>query len=220
VADYTANLVRRIDIATRAVTTVAGNTVSGVGTNGALVNGVGTFASFSGPLCLALDLSGTNLYVADYSNNVIRAIALATRQVTTFVGSGAAGYADGLGAAVLLNKAQAVAVGPVSGNVYFADATHIRVAVPAPPPSASPHHTRTSTPTRPGASPSPSRPPALYTVSFLAGGGSSTKAGFVDGDGSAALFSSPNGLVFSAGTIFIADTSKLPSAPTRRPRAS
>lgn len=62
------------------VTTIAGST----GVNGNQ-DGVGTAALFYWPDGLALDPSGTTLYVGDYGNNSIRKINLSTLQVTTWV---------------------------------------------------------------------------------------------------------------------------------------
>lgn len=68
------------------VSDFAGNGVS------AVVDGVGTAASFDSPHGLATD--GTFLYVTEYSGR-IRRIHLATAQVTTIAGTATAGYLDG-----------------------------------------------------------------------------------------------------------------------------
>jgi len=59
-------LIRKIVISTGVVTTVAGTGSSGS------ANGTGTSASFYNPIGMTTD--GTNLYVADTSNNLIRKI--------------------------------------------------------------------------------------------------------------------------------------------------
>ena len=66
VADYGNNAIRQIVISTGVVTTVAGTGSSGS------ANGTGTSASFYNPIGMTTD--GTNLYVADTSNNLIRKI--------------------------------------------------------------------------------------------------------------------------------------------------
>ena len=60
------HLIRKIVISTGAVTTVAGTASSGS------ANGTGTSASFYNPSGITTD--GTNLYVGDYMNDLIRKI--------------------------------------------------------------------------------------------------------------------------------------------------
>ncbi len=87
VTDYSGNTVRKIVIATGAVTTIAGN-----GTAGELDNATGTSAEFDGPMGITTD--GTNLYVTDTSGNKIRKIVIATGAVTTIAGNGIATELD------------------------------------------------------------------------------------------------------------------------------
>jgi len=105
------------------------STLAGDG-NAGLVNGDGAAAEFDFPNGVAVDAAG-NVYVADTRNNVIRKI-LPSGTVSTFAGNGAAGLADGMGAAAQFNYPCAVAT-DVSNNVYVAD-THnhaIRKITPA-----------------------------------------------------------------------------------------
>src|SRR5665213_2776479 len=96
------------------VTTLAGT----AGTTGS-ANGTGAAALFNQPAGLAVD-SATNLYVADYGNNIIRKITLA-RVVTTLAGTaGAIGGADGAGPTAQFYQPQGVTVDS-GGNVYVAD---------------------------------------------------------------------------------------------------
>ncbi len=85
VADRSNHLIRKIVISTGAVTTVAGTGSSGS------ANGTGTSASFYQPNRITTD--GTNLYVAEYGNHLIRQIVISTGVVTTV--AGIAGDADG-----------------------------------------------------------------------------------------------------------------------------
>ncbi len=80
VTDYGNNKIRKIVIASGAVTTLAGS-----GLAGADDNVTGTLATFRGPDGITTD--GFNLYVADTGNNTIRKIVLATGAVTTLAGS-------------------------------------------------------------------------------------------------------------------------------------
>lgn len=97
-ADFDGQTIRRITAA-GVVTTLAGKP----GVSGS-ADGVGSSATFFYPFSLALDAAG-NLYVTDSGNHTIRKIAVATGAVTTLAGqAGAAGYADGAGAAARFNR--------------------------------------------------------------------------------------------------------------------
>jgi DNA-binding beta-propeller fold protein YncE len=115
VADYGNSRIRKIS-ATGVVSTVAGSTAGAA-------DGVGIASKFNGPRALALDATGTNLYVADANNNTIRKIVLATGDVTTLAGSGKTGNADGAGTAASFNHPSGIAV-DAAGNIYVADAAN------------------------------------------------------------------------------------------------
>lgn len=86
--------IRKIVIASKSVTTLAGPTVS-VGLSG-ITDGNGAAARFNRPYDVTTD--GTNLYIADTFNYSIRKIEIATGVVTTIAGvSGVLGAADGVG---------------------------------------------------------------------------------------------------------------------------
>ena len=74
-------------------TTTSGavTTVAGTGSTGS-ANGTGTSASFYNPAGITRD--GTNLYVADHNNHLIRKIVISTGAVTTVAGTGSSGSAD------------------------------------------------------------------------------------------------------------------------------
>jgi sugar lactone lactonase YvrE len=114
VADFGNNLIRKI-AADGTVTTLAGGSKSGN------TNDVGTKALFNGPAGVAVDILG-NVYVADFSNNLIRKIA-PDGAVTTLAGSGKAGSANGTGTAASFNGPRGLAV-DASSNVYVADANN------------------------------------------------------------------------------------------------
>lgn len=90
VADRDNHLIRKIVIATREVSTIAGNGFCGS------ADGNGTSASFCGPSGITTD--GTNLYVTDTQNSSIRKINISTKDVTTLAGqAGWAGADDATG---------------------------------------------------------------------------------------------------------------------------
>jgi sugar lactone lactonase YvrE len=93
------------------------STVTGNGTIG-YVDGSLADARFYAPQSVVTDATG-NIYVADFSNNVIRKITPGG-VVSTLAGSGTAGYGDGTGIAASFNNPRGLAVDG-SGNIYVAD---------------------------------------------------------------------------------------------------
>ena len=120
IADYNNNRIRKIDVATQKIGTIAGNNTNG-GYSGD--GGLATLASLSGPEGIALDTSG-NIYFVDNGNNVVRRIDAVTLKITTVVGdgSGITGYAGdgGLATAATLNSPERIAI-DASNNIYIAD---------------------------------------------------------------------------------------------------
>jgi DNA-binding beta-propeller fold protein YncE len=108
------------------VTTLAGSTTPGSS------DGIGSNASFNYPTDVALDASGSTLYVADSYNNTIRKINLASGMVTTFAGSTTPGSADGSGLSASFHYPKGVKL-DASGNLYIADFNNneIRKITPA-----------------------------------------------------------------------------------------
>ncbi|HXI13096.1 MAG TPA: hypothetical protein VNM92_10695 [Thermoanaerobaculia bacterium] len=231
VADRENSTIRKITPA-GAVTTVAG--LAGDSNRGSF-DGRGSEARFNRPTGVATDSSG-NVYVADRDNGTIRKITRAASAraaaVTTLAGlAGTAGNADGTGSAARFGLPSGVATDK-SGNVYVADTFSgtIRKITPAgavttlaglaldrgsadgmgsaarfnrPTGVATDnsgnvyvadrlnHTIRKITPEG-----------AVTTVAGLAG-----TRGSADGTGSAARFSSPEGVATdSSGNIYVADT--------------
>jgi ELWxxDGT repeat protein len=113
VADAGNHKLRRI--VSGVVTTLAGNGTAGN------ANGSGTAARFSSPQGVTSDSSGTNIYVGDTGNHLLRRVTSAGA-VTTLAGTGAAGAADGAGALASFNGLQGLIL--QSGSIYVADTTN------------------------------------------------------------------------------------------------
>jgi len=102
VADSGNGTIRKIVIATGAVTTLAG-TAQQVGST----DGIGTAARFNSLTGITTD--NVNLYVADNGNETIRKIVTATGEVSTLAGTeGQSGATDGTGAAARFNRPLAI----------------------------------------------------------------------------------------------------------------
>jgi sugar lactone lactonase YvrE len=114
VADSRNNMIRKIVISTGAATTLAGSITEGSS------DGIGTAASFYHPFGVATD--GTNVYVADSANNMIRKIVISTGVVTTLAGSTTHGSSDGTGSAASFYSPEGVATDGT--NLYVADTTN------------------------------------------------------------------------------------------------
>ncbi|HXP51088.1 MAG TPA: hypothetical protein VN922_14115, partial [Bacteroidia bacterium] len=152
-----------------AVTTLAGSTTSGQ------ADGIGTVAGFYEPTGIACDGNG-NLYVADQNNNEIRKVVIATGVVTTFAGSTAAGYADGIGSAAGFSEPTGITYDGY-GNLYVADQSNYEI-----------------------------RKIVISTgvVSTLAG--SNTSPGTLDGTGTAANFYYPYGIASDGnGNLYVTE---------------
>jgi len=95
------------------VSTLAGSTTAGH------QDGTGAAAGFYNASGLAIGSDGF-LYVGDFANSLVRKINLTTSAVTTFAGTGAAGYADGSLTTAVFNGTANI-VFDKSGNLYVAD---------------------------------------------------------------------------------------------------
>ena len=121
VADDLNNRVRLIDVATRAVTTIAGNS------SYAFADGTGGEASFNRPHGVAYSQDGSTIAVGDSRNNRVRLINVATRAVTTLAGSGSPTFADGTGSAASFNFPAGVDYSPDGSTIAVADRSNHRV---------------------------------------------------------------------------------------------
>ncbi len=113
VADEHNNTIRKIEISTGTVTTIAGTVnISG------FADGIGSAALFNLPVGVTTD--GTNLYVTDEKNCTIRKIEISTGTVTTIAGAaGSSGDTDGVGTAARFQSPWGI--GLVGANLYVAD---------------------------------------------------------------------------------------------------
>src|SRR5262245_41279608 len=104
------------------ITTVAGNGTAGFSGDG----GPATSAQLNAPFSVAVDSAG-NIYIAEWSNNRVRKVS-PSGVITTFAGTGAAGFGGDGGPATdaALNSPEGVAV-DAAGNVYIADAFNNRI---------------------------------------------------------------------------------------------
>jgi len=123
VADFGNNRVRKIDVATGIVTTVAGNGSSSYTGDG----GPATVATLNGPAGVATDAAG-NLYIADSENNAIRKVNSATGEIATIAGNGTALFGgDGFSATLAgLYKPYSVYLDG-AGNLFLADRLDLRI---------------------------------------------------------------------------------------------
>jgi hypothetical protein len=224
VADSFDNTIRKIAVATKTVTTIAGT----AGQSGT-ADGVGAAARFASPYGLTSDKAG-NLYIADAGNDTIRKLVVATGAVTTI--AGAAGVSQSLDG----NGTAARFVGPVGvatdgANLYITDGSTLRTMTL----STGNVWTMAGDPNQTGASDGAvAHFGALYGITFdgnvtlymtdvnnanvrayrLDTGLTSTVAGspgmpgIADGNGPAAQFSLPLGIGWdSSGALFVTDTS-------------
>jgi sugar lactone lactonase YvrE len=157
------------------VSTLAG------GTHGAWLDGSSTVARFYYPSGIAIDRTGTVLFIGDKLTHRIRVVTIATGAVTTLAGGasstvGASGaFADGTGASASFNSPLGVCVG-LDNSVYVADSTNQRIRKV----------------TYPGG-----------VVTTIAGDGTNA---FLNGTGTGARFSGPYGVAMdSYGILYVAD---------------
>lgn len=97
------------------VTTLAGQTTAGS------ANSTGTNASFSGPNGVCMDSTAANIYVADYTNNLIRKIVVKSGVVTTLAGTTTQGSGDGTGTGATFFHPVGICIDPTNTYLYVAD---------------------------------------------------------------------------------------------------
>lgn len=166
ITDRANNKIRKLELATGIVTTLAG-----AGTTGSL-DGRGVEARFNNPEDITTD--GANLYVCDSGNNKIRKIEIATGVVTTLAGSGAEGSADGIGAMANFYNPQGITSDGTNLYVTEGFGNKVRKIVIA-----------------------------TQVVTTIAGSGLKGRA---DGIGKAASFSFPSAITTDGSALFLSDS--------------
>ena len=121
ISDGDNHRIRRMDLATRVVTTVVGTGVGGYAGDG----GPATRARIRAPRAIELDDAGV-LYIADSKNNRIRRVGT-DGVITTVAGTGVAGFGGDGGPAIRarLNVPRGLTV--AGGVLYIADSDNSRV---------------------------------------------------------------------------------------------
>ena len=162
IADSGNQRIRRVDPG-GIITTIAGTGTAGFSGDGTAATG----ATFSNPVAVAVDASGT-VYVADWDNNRIRRFAVGGA-VTTFAGT-TTSVGDGGPSTQARVEPWSIAVDS-TGNLYIADRVENRVrkvtpsgtitTAPAPPSSPT---AATSTPARTRPTGGSTTPPATSTT--------------------------------------------------------
>ena len=120
IADTGNHEIRKVTASTGIITTVAGN-----GSPGSLGDGgAATAARLNSPRGIAVASNG-DLYIGDRSNNKVRKVTASTGVITTYAGTGTAGYLGDVGAATSarLNQPEGVALAS-NGDLYIADVSN------------------------------------------------------------------------------------------------
>ena len=117
IADTGNDCIREIAISNQFITTIAGNGTAGFSGDGSAA----VSAQFDQPWGITV-ATGGNLYIADFANNRIREVDMATGIVTTVAGNGSASYTGdgGQATAATLNSPAGV-VTDAANNLYIAD---------------------------------------------------------------------------------------------------
>ncbi|MES2790391.1 MAG: hypothetical protein V4719_12340 [Planctomycetota bacterium] len=117
--------VRRVDLKTGVITTVAGSGKEGYSGDGEIA----TKATCREPYEIRFDAAG-NMYFVEMKNHIVRKVAHDTGIISTIAGTGKAGFSGdgGPATAAQLNVPHSIAL-DTAGNVYIADIGNHRVRV-------------------------------------------------------------------------------------------
>jgi DNA-binding beta-propeller fold protein YncE len=116
--------IRRLDLRTRRTRTIAGNGQKGYSGDGAAA----TEASLNMPHEIQFDSAG-HLYIAERDNHVIRKVNATTGTISTFAGTGSAGFSGDGGPASLaqLRQPHSIAVEPTRRFLLICDIGNQRI---------------------------------------------------------------------------------------------
>jgi sugar lactone lactonase YvrE len=123
IADSRNSRIRKVNISTEIITTVAGNGDVGFSGDGDLASK----ASLNQPTGLVFDSQG-NFFIADSGNNRIRKVTLSTGIINTIAGNGAAGFSgdNQLAINASLNSPSSIFLGR-DGSLFIADSGNNRI---------------------------------------------------------------------------------------------
>lgn len=125
ITEYSNHAIRKINVATGTITTIAGTQRSSCLAAPCGDGGSATSAQLNGPRGITVDTNG-DIYIADFSNHVIRKISKATGIITTVAGTMRASCATtpcgdgGQATDARLSSPTGVAIDK-EGNIYIAD---------------------------------------------------------------------------------------------------
>jgi len=122
-ADFGSNRVLRLDMRTRIVSVIAGNGTKGHSGDG----GSAKAAQLSAPHEVRFDSKG-DMFIAERDSHVVRRVDMKSQMITTFAGTGVAGYSGDGGAANQAQLAQPHSIAlDRSDNVFICDIVNNRV---------------------------------------------------------------------------------------------
>lgn len=124
-ADTFNNVIREINT-NGIITTVVGNGIAGYSGD----NGLATACELHSPQDVSVNAAGNNIYVADFSNTVVRKVD-GSGKIGTFAGNGTAGFSGDGGAATTaeLQNPIGVVLDRNTGFVYISDYNNNRIRV-------------------------------------------------------------------------------------------
>ena len=150
------------------------STFAGLAGKPGSINGTGSNARFYNPMGITTD--GVSLFVADYVNNTIRQIVIATGAVATLAGDAAANpdSVDGIGRAARFNYPRGITTDGT--NLYVTDSFSHTI-----------------------------RKIVIATAEVTTIAGSKDNPGYTNGTGTAAQFSSPYGITTDGTNLYVTD---------------
>lgn len=122
IADTHNHRIRKLNLATNVVVTIAGTGVPGFSGD----NAPATAANLDLPTALALDLAG-DLYLADTANHRIRRIDAHTGIISTIAGNGIQGFSGDNGAATAASIDSPTGIAATSSTLFLADTHNHRI---------------------------------------------------------------------------------------------